>query len=85
MLEHRELVRENAKSFDFVTPDDKLHEMWQSMGVAVLGMALDLAVSHGKAERRRCQPHLVQGLWIPAATVSFAFLESAQSCVDNQA
>lgn len=49
ILRHAELVRDKAKPFDFVIPDEKLQEFWQSVGVAVLGMAF------GWLTQQRCR------------------------------
>lgn len=40
IIEHEEFVKDKAKSFDFVLQDDKIQEVWQSVGVAVLGMGI---------------------------------------------
>lgn len=50
ILKHEELERDNAKSYDFIIPDEKLQQTWRTVGVAVLGKIrglLFLAVPKG--------------------------------------
>eukprot|EP00892_Ulva_mutabilis_P000343 jgi/Ulvmu1/10309/UM060_0111.1 len=37
IIQHQEFVKGRAKTYDFTIPDDKLQDVWQSVGVAVLG------------------------------------------------